>query len=81
MKERIIKLVIRIISGLNSKSFERVIDWVLEAGERDGLTHGYEKAAWVLRKYNAEFADKATYIVKTVVQIAYFIAKFRNLKT
>ncbi len=81
MKERIIKLMIRIIAGLNGKNFETVVTWVEDAGNRDGLNHGFEKAAWVLRKYNEEFAEKATYIVKTVIQIAYLIAKFRNLRT
>jgi len=81
MRERIVKLAIRFIAGINGKNFERVIQWVVDAGKNPELKSGLEEANAVVAQYDSEFAQKATYIVRTVVQIAYFIARIRGLKT
>ena len=81
MKEYIVKLAVRIISGINSPQFEQVVEWVVEAGQNAVLRTGWEEASYVVAKYNKEFAETAGYVVRTVVQIAYFIARVRGLKT
>ena len=81
MRERIVKLAIRFIAGLNASNFEKVVGWVVDAGRNEALKTGLEEANEVVAKYNSEFAEKASYVVRTVVQIAYFIARVRGLKT
>ncbi len=81
MKEYIIKWAVKLIAGINSKNFETIIKWIVDAGKNENLKGGLAEANYVASQYNKEFAMKASYIVKTVVQIAYFIAKLRGLDT
>ena len=81
MKEYFAKMFARVIAGINGKQFDQVIGWVVQTGQDPDFKTGMEEAARVVSLYNANFAAQASWIVKTVVQVAYFAAKLRGHDT
>ena len=81
MKELVIKIAAKWIAGIKGKQFEQVIEWVVRAGKNEEFKTGAQEAHAVALQYNAKFAQKASFVVRTIVQLAYFIARLRGLDT
>lgn len=81
MKELVIKLAAKWIAGINSKQFEQVVEWISEAGNDPVYQTGFEQAMRVAALYNANFAKQASFVVRTIVQLAYYVARVRGLDT
>jgi hypothetical protein len=81
MKEYFAKLFARVIAGINGKQFDQVVDWVIEAGQDPDFRTGIDQALRVFSMYNANFAKQSSWVVRTVVQVAYLVAKLRGEET
>lgn len=81
MKEYIAKLFARVIAGINGKQFDQVVAWVIESGQDPDFRTGIDQALRVFSMYNANFAKQASWVVRTVVQVAYLVAKLRGEET
>lgn len=81
MKEYFAKLFARVIAGINGKQFDQVVDWVIESGQDPDFRTGIDQALRVFSMYNANFAKQASWVVRTVVQVAYLVAKLRGEET
>ena len=79
--ERISKLFVRLIAGLKGKDFETVVDWVVKTGADPRFKGGMVQAKRVAMLYDITFIKQASWVVSTVVQIAYLVSKLRGLKT
>ena len=81
MKAWILKIAGKYLGGLDGSDFDRVVVWVTQAGRNPAIKSGYEEALWVIKNFNATFAKRLDWAVRTVVQIAYAYAKLTGLDT
>lgn len=76
--EFILKLAAKYLAKINFKEIDKIVSWVIEVSEKN--KEGWEKAEEVINQFDNEWADRASWVVRTVVQIAYAIAKIRGLE-
>lgn len=60
-----------------SSSIEDVIKWVVDQEKTN--KEGWQKAEYVISQFNTEYAERASWVVKTVVQLVFALAKFKNI--
>ncbi len=80
------EIVIKFLANFNinpsaikfdSNSIENVTKWVIDQEKTNKA--GWEKAEFVVSQFNTEFAERASWVVKTVVQLVFALAKFKNI--
>jgi hypothetical protein len=80
------EIVIKFLANFNvnpssikfdSNSIENVTKWVIDQEQTNKA--GWEKAEFVVSQFNTEFAERASWVVKTVVQLVFALAKFKNI--
>lgn len=77
MKIYLIKLAAKWLAKIDNAGFDKIVQWVINVSEKN--VSGLKKANEVIREFNKEWADRANFIQRTVVQLAYAYTKLKKL--
>lgn len=83
MLEFLIKLVAKKLANINNSTFDKVVSTVSKVGTDPQFESGLSQAEEVVRRVRPDFNldERAMWIVRTVVQLAYTVARLKNLPT
>lgn len=81
--ELALKLVLKWLANFGVKTgkftladIDKVVEWIVEQSKEN--KEGWEKAEAVIAKFGGEWGGRASWVGRTVVQLAYAIAKIRE---
>ena len=77
MKTILIKFVAARLAGIGGSGFDRVVEWVVDVSSEK--LEGWQKAEIVIGMFSGKWQLVASFIARTVVQLAYAYAKLKNL--
>jgi hypothetical protein len=69
----------RFLGGLTSDQFQLVLRWVEAEAKQDPAENGFDKAARVIERLRTIIGNKDNHVLRTVVQIAYTVAKLKGM--
>lgn len=83
MLEFLIKLVAKKLAKIDNSTFDKVVSTVSEVGSDPQFESGLSQAEEVIRRVRPDFQlnETAMWIIRTVVQLAYTVARLKNLPT
>lgn len=77
MQTYLLKILAKWLGKIDNSGFEKVVNWVISVSEKQ--KSGIKKAEEVIGEFNKEWADRAGFAVRTVVQLAYAYARLKGL--
>lgn len=77
MIKYLIKTVAKWLAKIGGEDFDNIVFWVMDLAEEN--LEGWQKAEEVIKMFNEEWGDRAGFVARTVVQLAYAYAKIKGL--
>jgi hypothetical protein len=77
MTETLIKLVSKYLGKISFSEIEEIVKWIVDQEQTE--KEGWKKLEEVMSQFDSKWVNRASWIVKTVCQLAFAIAKIRNI--
>lgn len=69
----------RILGGITSDQFQLILRWIEFEARQNPERNGFDKAQRIIDRVREHVGNRDNHVLRTVVQIAYTVAKLKNI--